>query len=301
MEKMHRLYDNVVVGRNVTILDFAIIGMPLDPSAGPATPTIIGDDSVIGSHAVIYEGVKLGKGFRCGHRTTIGPDAEIGDNCSVGQNSVVEYSRIGDNTVVHNFVHLGVMPSDKYDYKNAGRDFEPLCKIGPDSIIRSHSNIYAKTEFGERLHVGHGARVRECIRAGKKVLIGTNVTMEGFSELGDNVVMLTNSHLTSFAKMKDRSYITVGAVTSNTPHPLCPQARQCLIGPTIEEDVKIAMNAFIGPGVTVGRNSLIGAGAVVVKDVPEGVVVVGNPLRILKKVEEVTCRFGRRMGPYVEE
>jgi putative colanic acid biosynthesis acetyltransferase WcaF len=52
---------------------------------------------------------------------------------------------------------------------------------------------------------------------------------------------------------------------------------------TIGSGVWICAGAFIGPGVTIGDNSIVGARAVVVKDVPPGVIVAGNPARIVKK------------------
>ena len=55
---------------------------------------------------------------------------------------------------------------------------------------------------------------------------------------------------------------------------------------TIQENAWIGMGAVICPGVTIGRNAIVAAGAVVTKDVPDNVVVGGNPARIIKKLDE---------------
>ena len=60
-----------------------------------------------------------------------------------------------------------------------------------------------------------------------------------------------------------------------------------LSGPTIRSGAKIGANATLLPGVVIGENALVGAGAVVVADVPAGTVVAGNPAEMLRNVSEI--------------
>ena len=60
-----------------------------------------------------------------------------------------------------------------------------------------------------------------------------------------------------------------------------------LRGVTIKRGAKIGANATLLPGVVIGKDALVGAGAVVTRDVPAGAVVVGNPARVIKRVEEI--------------
>ena len=60
------------------------------------------------------------------------------------------------------------------------------------------------------------------------------------------------------------------------------------VGPTIKKYAKIGANSTILPGIVIGENALVGAGSVVTRDVPDNVVVAGNPARIIKAVEIVT-------------
>jgi acetyltransferase-like isoleucine patch superfamily enzyme len=64
---------------------------------------------------------------------------------------------------------------------------------------------------------------------------------------------------------------------------------------------RIGANATILPGVEIGEDSLVAAGAVVVEDVPPGTVVAGNPARVIKSVPELTCPPGFFERPYVWE
>lgn len=55
---------------------------------------------------------------------------------------------------------------------------------------------------------------------------------------------------------------------------------------SVGNNVWIGMGVLVLPGVKIGNNSIIGAGSVVTKDIPEGVIAVGNPCRILRKVTD---------------
>jgi acetyltransferase-like isoleucine patch superfamily enzyme len=74
---------------------------------------------------------------------------------------------------------------------------------------------------------------------------------------------------------------------TNAKYPLSPGVKENLNGPIIKRGAKIGANSTILPGIVVGENALVGAGSVVVKDVPEGAVAVGNPARIIKNVSEL--------------
>lgn len=63
---------------------------------------------------------------------------------------------------------------------------------------------------------------------------------------------------------------------------------------TIEDDVWIGGNTVINPGVTIGRGTIIGSGSVVTKDIPPGVIAVGNPCRVLREITEEDREFWER-------
>ena len=73
-----------------------------------------------------------------------------------------------------------------------------------------------------------------------------------------------------------------------------PQLGRVIVG----NQVEIGANATILPGVVIGRNSLVGAGSVVIHDVPEDTVVAGSPARVIKKVDELECFAGFFEKPY---
>lgn len=112
------------------------------------------------------------------------------------------------------------------------------------------------------------------VRLGNYVYANFNLTLvdDGNIDIGDNVMFAPN--------------VTVITAT----HPVLPALREK--GLQFNVDVKISSNVWIGagaiimPGITVGENSVVGAGSVVTKDVPPNTVVVGNPARVLREIGE---------------
>ena len=88
-------------------------------------------------------------------------------------------------------------------------------------------------------------------------------------------------------------------VFTDDPHPMnCPRYADCKGGPVVRRLARIGANATILPGVEIGEGALVGAGSVVVHDVPAGAVVAGNPARVIKQVDELTCPPGWFERPY---
>jgi len=293
----YRVYPNVKMGSDVEIGDFAIIGLPCE-EGDKEQPTIIGDKTRIETHSVIYAGTRVGHRFKCGHGVVLGNDVIVGDDSSIGSNSIVQHCRLGNNVMVGEMVSLGILPSKKYDYRGVSKNIERIVIIGDNSVVRSHSSIYAQTKFGTNLNCGHGVRIRECTIVGKNTSIGTNTQIEGFCTIGDNVLLHTNVHIGQFSELEDGVYVAPGTVLTNTPHPLCPAAKQCLQGCILKKGAKVSTNVTVAPRVVIGENALVGAGAVVTGDVPPNALVVGIPARQIKDVREMTCPYGLIDRPY---
>ncbi len=96
----------------------------------------------------------------------------------------------------------------------------------------------------------------------------------------------------------DSVMIAPNVVVATGTHPICPELRekayQYNLPVHIGNRVWIGAGAIILPGVTIGDDSVIGAGSVVTKDVPSGVVAVGNPCRVLRKIEDKDYEYYRK-------
>ncbi|MGD8149195.1 sugar O-acetyltransferase [Ornithinimicrobium sp. Y1694] len=135
---------------------------------------------------------------------------------------------------------------------------ELLGHIGEDSEIRPpfHVDYGSKISIGDRCFANYGLVALDVA----PITIGDDVQM------GPNVQLLTPTH------------------------PVEPQARkdkwEAAEPITIGDNVWLGGGVIVCPGVTIGKDTVVGAGAVVTKDLPDGVVAVGNPARVIKKVTD---------------
>jgi len=198
---------------------------------------------------------------------------------------------MGDMCTVDPFCEIGVPP-------RGVRDGELETHIGDQSIIRSHTVLYAGNVIGDDFQTGHGVLIRESNIIGNNVSVGSHTVIEHHIQIGNRVRIHSQAFIPEFSQLEDGCWIGPNVVFTNVLHPLCPKAKQCLRGPVVRRGAKIGANATLLPGVEVGEMALVGAGAVVTEDVPAGTVVVGNPARIVKRVDELTCPYGLLDGPY---
>ena len=119
------IYPHVILGKNVVVEDFCIIGcLPGGSKLGELT-TIIGDNAVIRSHTVIYAGNRIGDDFQTGNKANIRELNQIGNHVSIGTLSVIEHHvEIGDNVRIHSQVFVP-------EYSILEED----CWLGPNVVI----------------------------------------------------------------------------------------------------------------------------------------------------------------------
>jgi acetyltransferase-like isoleucine patch superfamily enzyme len=117
--------------------------------------------------------------------------------------------------------------------------------------------------------------------------VGTLALIEHHVEVGNNVRIHSQAFIPEFSVLADDAWLGPNVVLTNAKYPLSRGVKESLKGPCIKRGAKIGANATILPGVVIGEHTLVGAGAVVVKDVPDGVVVAGNPVRIIRKLSEL--------------
>ena len=157
--------------------------------------------------------------------------------------------------------------------------------IGPHAIIRSFSVIYAGSRIGAHLETGHGAVIREENRIGDDFSIWNNSTVDYGCVIGSRVRVHTGVYIAQFTVIEDDVFLAPGVMIANDRHPIC---RDCMRGPTIKRAARVGINATLLPEIVVGEAALVGAGAVVTRDVPPRAVVVGNPARVIGTVDQLT-------------
>ncbi|MCK4649166.1 transferase [bacterium] len=206
------------------------------------------------------------------------------------------YSKVkmGRNCKIGDYVVIGLPPRGK-----RGGKLETI--IGDNAFIRSHTVIYAGNRIGNNFQTGHQVMIRENNRIGNDVSIGTSTVLEHHIKVENRVRIHSLAFICEYSILEEGCWVGPKACFTNVLHPLCPKAKECIKGPIIKKRAKIGANATILPGVTIGKNSLIGAGSVVVKDVGPNKVVAGSPARVIKDIEDLKCPFNLMDKPYPEE
>lgn len=177
--------------------------------------------------------------------------------------------------------------------------------IGDFAVIGPLNVIYAGSKFGKYLKTGSHVYIREDNILGDDVSIGSGAKLENGHRIGNNVSIHTAAILGEYSVIEDDVWIAPNVIFLNDLHPPCARYRKkdqkCVGAPYIKQGAKIGARSIIMPGVTIGKNSLVAAGSLVLKNVPDDVVVMGNPAKIIKKVEDLKCVQDHFKRPYAWE
>lgn len=156
--------------------------------------------------------------------------------------------------------------------------------IGDGARLRTHTVIYAGVVIGETFQSGHGVLIREFTRIGRGVSVGSGSVVEHHVEIGNEVRIHSQVFIPECTVLEDGCWIGPRVVLTNVPYPISKRAKEYLRANRICRGAKVGANATVLPGVVVGERALVGAGAVVTRDVPPETVVVGNPAKVIKKI-----------------
>lgn len=200
-------------------------------------------------------------------------------------------NRIADTAIINPNVELGsgVRVDDwaVLGYWGGKGEEPPPLSIGDNSIIRTHSVIYAGVEIGDRFHIGHHALVREFTQIGSDVSIGSGTVIEHRVSIGNGVRIHSNAFIPEFTTLEDQCWIGPNVVMTNARYPLGLRVKEELEGPVIRSHAIVGANVTLLPGVEIGAGALVGAASVVRKDVPPLTIVAGSPARFVGRVDEL--------------
>ena len=206
---------------------------------------------------------------------------ELGANAVVYPGTVIgEGCKIGDNAVVGKQPTLSARSTAKRD------PLEPL-ELGPGTIVSTGAIVFAGTKLGARVIVGDGARVRERCVIGDDVVIGSGSLVENDTTIGAQTTIQAEAYITAYSTLEDHVFIAPCVVTTNDNFMGRTEKRHELVkGPTIRHGARIGGGVVLLPGIEIGEEAFIGAGAVVIRDVPARALMVGNPAKQIREVPE---------------
>jgi UDP-2-acetamido-3-amino-2,3-dideoxy-glucuronate N-acetyltransferase len=136
--------------------------------------------------------------------------------------------------------------------------------VGEGTVVRDYVNLYG-------CKIGRDCKIAAYVEIQRGVTIGDRCKVEAFAFIPSGV------------KVEDEVFIGPHAVFTNDLHPKA--VGEWEVVPTlVKKGASIGAGAVIVCGVTIGEGAMVGAGSVVTKDVPPGVLVVGNPAKVVKRI-----------------
>src|ERR671910_1425444 len=205
--------------------------------------------------------------------------AEVHPSATVYPGTVLgEGVRVLENAVVGKQPALSPRSSAKRD---------PLAptEIGDGTIVSTGAIVFAGSRIGARVILGDQSCVRERVTIGDDVVLGRGSLIENDTTVGALTKIQAEAYITAYSTLEDQVFIAPCVVTTNDNFMGRTERRHELVkGPTIRRRARIGGGAVLCPGVEIGEEAFVGAGAVVTKDVPPRTLVVGNPARVVRDV-----------------
>lgn len=154
----------------------------------------------------------------------------------------------------------------------------------PDFYVNDFAVVDANVQIGEGTKIWHFSHIQSGSKIGKKCVFGQNVNVGNNVTIGDYCKVQNNVSIYEGVTLEDYVFCGPSMVFTNILNPRCkyPQVgAQFYVKTLVKEGASLGANCTIVCGITIGRHAMVGAGAVVTKDVPDFALVVGSPARII--------------------
>ena len=193
-------------------------------------------------------------------------------------------TKLGEGVTVLEHAVVGKQPALS-PRSTAKRDPLEPTEIGDGTIISTGAVVFAGAKVGARVILGDQSCVRERVVVGDDVVIGRGSLVENDTTIGAMTKIQAEAYITAYSTLEEHVFIAPCVVTTNDNFMGRTERRHELIkGPTIRRGARIGGGAILCPGIEIGEEAFVGAGAVVVDDVPARALVVGNPARRIRDV-----------------
>ncbi|MGH2745063.1 MAG: acyltransferase [Thermoleophilaceae bacterium] len=218
-------------------------------------------------------------GLLLGEGVELPDDAAIGGNVVVHAGTVVGSGvRLGDGCVVGKPLTLGARST-------SSREAPAPAVLGDGVAVGAAAVVLAGARIGDRCVVADQAHVRERTEIGAESVVGRGASVENDVRIGARVKLQTGAYITAWSVLDDDVFVAPGVVLTNDPT-AGRRGGEELRGAVLRRACRIGGGAVLLPGVEVGEEAFVGAGAVVTRDVPARTLVFGAPARVMRELGE---------------
>lgn len=179
---------------------------------------------------------------------------------------------------------LLVLASEHYDEADYLRHYDDFLKEVHKPFIHPLADVQSN-QIGQKTRVWQYSVIFKHAQIGEGCNICAHTLIENDVVIGNNVTVKSGVYLWDGITLEDNVFIGPSVTFTNDKKPRSKQYLEAFAKTYIEQGASIGANATILPGIRIGKNALVGAGAVVTKDVPENAIVIGNPAYVKGYVE----------------
>jgi acetyltransferase-like isoleucine patch superfamily enzyme len=222
----------------------------------------------VGPYCVIADDARIHASARLGAHVVVHPGTVIAEECEVQDGAV-----------------LG-KPPKLARHSMARRDAGDPLVIEAGAVICCRAIVLAGAWIGPGAIVGDQAFVRERSRVGAGSVIGRGSAVDNDVVVGERVRVQTDVYLTAYSVVEDDVFLGPGVCTTNDSTMSRHDRDFPLRGAILRRACRVGGAAVLTPGVEVGEEAFVAAGAVVTRDVPPRSVVMGVPGRVVREVPE---------------
>ena len=214
----------------------------------------------------------------------LAPTATRGRDVTFGANVVVHDGVVlGDRCLIEDGVVLGKAPALAARSSAPRGDLAPL-ELGPEVTVGAQAVVFAGARVEAGAIIGDQAYVRERARVGAQSVVGRGCGIDNDVVLGERVRLQTQVYVAAWSTVEDDVFVGPCAMTTNDDTMARGGPDHPLTGATFRRGCRIGGGTVFVPGVVVGEDAFVAAGAVVTRDVAPRAVVMGNPARHVRDV-----------------
>jgi UDP-2-acetamido-3-amino-2,3-dideoxy-glucuronate N-acetyltransferase len=218
-------------------------------------------------------------GLMLGENVLVGEDIAFGAHVVVHDGTV-----IGNGAVVDDGVILGKRP--RLAGRSSARGDVGRLVLGERVTVCAGAIVFAGASIGDGAILGDQSFVRERSRIGPDSLVGRGSVVDNDVSIGARVRIQTNVYLTACSVVEDDVFVGPGTTTTNDDTMARHGSGYTLRGATLRRACRVGAGAVLTPGVEVGEEAFVAAGALVTRDVPPRAVVMGVPARVVREVPD---------------
>jgi acetyltransferase-like isoleucine patch superfamily enzyme len=194
-------------------------------------------------------------------------------------------TEVGDGCTIEDHVVLGKRPRLRRGSSAAGIELEPLV-VEAEATVCCGAVVYAGARIGTGAIIGDQAQVRERAVVGPRSVVGRGSTVDFGVRVGARVLIQTDVYVTAGAVVEDDVFLGPGVLTTNDDTMSRHPRGESLRGPVFRRACRVGGGAVLVPGIEIGVEAFVAAGALVTRDVGEREVVIGVPARVVRRVPD---------------